>query len=115
MADELPDTPENRLAAAKRYMAAAPILADILTKVGQLYPGVTQDQLARIRSVVRESVIEDAMLKLLVESLTVRELDAMARFYASPEGRSARAKLGRVVTAAGPVIAAEIKRAFEQL
>jgi hypothetical protein len=62
---------------------------------------------------VRVEAVNEAMLLSMVKHFTARELNALADFYSSPEGKSAMAKLGAYMADAMPMIQAEVQRAWE--
>ena len=92
--------------AARRYVDAAPLAdwaRELLKRLGMpawaAYPPFVND-LAR----VRRNVLEAA----LVEFLTIPELAALARFYATPEGASVMRKLFTLSDAVTPALEAAI-------
>ena len=111
------DTPATRRAAAERYLVASDMekmLADMTTAMTQNLP---PEKAAQIRSLlsrhVRIDAVKQATLIAMVKHFTTRELDAMAKFYGSPEGRSALAKFGPYMADVTPMIQAEIQHAVE--
>jgi len=88
------DCSEARRVAARRYMATKPLVEPLLAQlVGQmdLVEGDLRsryEQAWRARADVIEAILEDAEATLY----TVAELEALARFWGSPEGRSIQRK-----------------------
>ncbi|HUQ08876.1 MAG TPA: DUF2059 domain-containing protein, partial [Steroidobacteraceae bacterium] len=56
---------------------------------------------------------KQAMLISMVKYFTTRELDAMAKFYGSPEGKSSLEKFGPYMADVMPMIQAEMQHAME--
>ena len=116
-AADVPDTAENRKIAAKRYLAVAPMadmLEDIIEKVTRNYPADQGNAYADyLRKMVKIDVLEKASLASMVKHFTVGELNALADFYGSPEGRSVMGKMGAYMAEILPVIQGEIMRAMK--
>ena len=62
----------------------------------------------------RIGVLERAVVSSMVRHFTVRELNALADFYGSPEGRSAMNKFGAYMADVMPVIQQEMERAMDE-
>ena len=88
------DSSEARRAAARRYMATKPLveplLAQLVSQMDSVDPGLRSryEQAWRARADAIEAIVEDAEATLY----TVAELEALARFWGSPEGRSIQRK-----------------------
>lgn len=88
------DPLDARKAAARRYMATKPLVEPLLAQlVGQMdsvEPALRAryEQAWRRRAGAIEAILEDAEATLY----TVAELEALARFWGSPEGRSIQRK-----------------------
>ena len=59
--------------------------------------------------------LSNAMRNSMVARFTVGEIDALADFYGSPEGKSVMKKLGLYMADVMPVIEAETMRAVERV
>lgn len=111
------DTPETRRAAAERYLVASDMekmLADMAVAMTQSLPA---DKAAEVKNLltrhVRVDAIKQATLIAMVKHFSTRELDAMAKFYGSPEGKSALAKFGPYMADVTPMIQAEMQHAMQ--
>ena len=88
------DSSEARRAAARRYMATKPLVEPLLAQLVSQMDSVDPDlrsryeQAWRARADAIEAILEDAEATLY----TVPELEALARFWGSPEGRSIQRK-----------------------
>ena len=88
------DSSEARRAAARRYMATKPLveplLAQLVSQMDSVEPELRSryEQAWRARADAIEAILEDAEASLY----TVAELEALARFWGSPEGRSIQRK-----------------------
>ena len=93
----LPDNPENRTAAAERYLKAMPpkeMLQRLATRVA---PNLPEKDRAAFVEVMNSADLEKAASRItmegLVKNFTVGELNAMTAFYGSPDGKSAVQKI----------------------
>jgi hypothetical protein len=114
----LPDNPENRVAAAKRYMEAMPpkdMLQGLASRIAQNMPEKDRKAFFEVMS---SADLEKATSRIMEEGLaknfSVGELTAMAAFYGSPEGKSASKKFGPYMTGIMPQIQQEIKKAMDE-
>ena len=88
------DSPDARRAAARQYMATKPLveplLAQLVSQMDSLEPALREqyERAWRARADAIEAILEDAEATLY----TVAELEALARFWGSPEGRSIQRK-----------------------
>lgn len=109
-----PDTPENRLTAARDYIQRVP---------AHVFSEAAMRQLASQREVsqreafqrllereLRMRVIEEATVRALVRHFTAEEIAALARFNSSPAGRSIQRKLSAYMADVLPPIQTEINR-----
>ena len=114
----LPDNPENRTAAAERYMKAMPpkdMLQGLATRVA---PNLPEKDRTAFVEVMNSADLETAASRItmegLVKNFTVGELNAMTAFYGSPEGQSASKKFGPYMMGIMPQIQQEVKKAMEE-
>ena len=113
----LPDNPENRTAAAERYLKAMPpkeMLQGLATRVS---PNLPEKDRKAFVEVMRSADLEKAASRItmegLVKNFTVGELNAMTAFYGSPEGQSASKKFGPYMVGIMPQIQQEVKKAMD--
>lgn len=115
----LPDNPENRTVAAKRYLEVMPpkdMLRGLASRVGQAMPEKDRKQFVEIMEGPElEKTAYRLTLDGLVKHFTVDELNAMVAFYGSPEGQSAVKKFGPLMTEVMPQIQQEVKKALAQI
>jgi hypothetical protein len=114
----LPDNPENRAAAAERYMKAMPPKDMLQSLATRAAPNLPEKDRAAFVEVMNSADIEKAASRITMESLvknfTVGELDAMTTFYGSPEGQSASKKFGAHMMGVMPQIQQEVKKAMDE-
>jgi uncharacterized protein len=117
-ASETGDSLESRRAAADRYLAAVPVdamVAESLTRLAAQMPeGQRQQFVDSMTRLARRDSITGIAREGLARHFTVREIDALARFYGSPEGRSIMQKSGAYVADVVPAIQAEIVRVTQE-
>lgn len=115
IAGDLPDTYGNRLAAAERYLQVASMkdmMRDTIVETAKNLPekvGVAYVSL--MNKHIRVEILERAALASMAKHFTVDELNALADFYGSKEGRSAMKKFGAYMGDVMPVIQQEMGRA----
>jgi len=114
----LPDNPENRTAAAERYLKAMPpkeMLQGLATRVA---PNLPEKERKAFLEVMNSPDLEKAVSRItmegLVKNFTVGELNAMTAFYGSPEGQSASKKFGPYMGGIMPQIQQEVKKAMDE-
>lgn len=110
-AGDIPDTPQNRLVSARKYLdtvSMKDMLRDTITETARNYPQARREAyVAYMNEAIRVEAIEDAALASMARHFTVDELNALAAFYASPEGSSAMKKFGAYLADVMPVIQKE--------
>ena len=110
------DTPENRKAAAKLYLEAVPpedLLRSITGNMVQKMPEPARKQFL-------DALADKELLKhiygiseiAMVKHFTPDEMNAMAAFFGSPAGKSARAKFTPYMQEMLPQISEEVKKLF---
>lgn len=108
------DTPANREAAAKRYLAAVPVKSLFNDLGEQMARTAPPDQREMILKVFTQYIDADAMTKCMLEVMvrhfTADELQAMAQFYGSDVGKSVMKKFGAYMADAMPFIQAEMMK-----
>jgi hypothetical protein len=118
-AQDVPDSPANRLAAAKRYLKAVPpaeMVGDTLNRVANQVPEERREEFKRaLAHTVKSERIEKITLDAVTKHFTVKEINALTAFYASPEGRSVTQKFGAYMADVMPAIQAELTQAIEEI
>lgn len=107
------DTPENRKAAAKRYLEAVPpqeLLQNITGNVAQRMPEETRKQ---FQAALADKNLLEKIYQIsenaLVKHFTPDEMNAMSAFFGSPAGKSARGKFSPYMAEMMPQISGEVK------
>jgi hypothetical protein len=117
-AKSLPDNPENRTAAAKRYLETMPPKEMLQSLATRVTPNLPEKDRKAFLEVMESADLEKAAdritLEGLVKSFTVGELNAMTAFYGSPDGKSAAKKFGPYMMAVMPQIQQEVKKAMDE-
>jgi hypothetical protein len=112
-------TPANRLAAAQRYLKAVPpsdMVADTLDRVASQVPEDRREEFKKaLTKVVSSERIEALTLQAVTKHFTVKEINALAAFYGSPEGRSITKKFGDYMADVMPAIQEELSAAMEEI
>ena len=113
------DTPANRRVAAQRYLKAVPatdLVADTVERVAGQLPEERREEFKKaLVKVVKAERLENITLEALVKHFTVKEIDALAAFYGSPEGRSITKKFGAYLADVMPAIQEELAGAIEAI
>jgi hypothetical protein len=113
----LPDNPENRTAAAERYLKAMPpkeMLQGLATRVSANLPEKDRKAFMEVmQSADLEKAVSRITMEGLVKNFTVGELNAMTAFYGSPEGQSAAKKFGPYMAGIMPQIQQEVKKGMD--
>ncbi|MBA4388488.1 MAG: hypothetical protein C0404_10940 [Verrucomicrobia bacterium] len=109
-----PDTLESRQAAARDYVRRVPTsiaVDDAIRQLADKREASQRDEFRRLlKSELRPRVVEDATIQALARHFTAEEIDALARFNSSPEGRSIQQKLGGFMDDVMPPFQDEIAR-----
>jgi hypothetical protein len=110
------DTPETRMAAAKRYYVTVDIkkLMDrsLRASVANLPEDKRDEVLALAKAHLHVDDLAAITLAALVKNFTTDELNAMANFYGSAEGQSILDKYPTYLAEVMPAILAEVRRVF---
>jgi len=111
------DTPATRRQAAERYAETfnlQQMLKDVSVAMSQSLPPEKRAEFeALMTHYVRADALQEAMLLSMTKHFTTRELNALATFYGSEEGKSAMAKFGAYTAEIMPMVEAEMKHAVE--
>ncbi len=112
------DTPEDRRVAAQRYLAAVPLdqmFADAIHEIGKRLPDAERKNFFQLTNQLLQSDrLERFMLDSMVKHFTAAELDALARFYGSAEGRSVLKKFGPYMADTLPYLLREFEQVAEK-
>ena len=115
-AGALPDTPENRQAAAQTYVQYAAfeelvqnVIAAFALKVPENQRG---DFIDKMKWNVRVDTIEKTAVDSLVRHFSVEELTALNEFASSPQGRGIMKKFGVYMSELMQDIQKEMMRAY---
>ena len=113
------DTPANRLAAAQKYLRAVPPMEMVQESLDQLAAKLPEDRREEFRKalakVLESERIEKITLDAIVKHFTVREINALAAFYGSPEGRSIGKKFSAYMADVMPSIQEEVSKVVGDL
>ena len=113
-ATSVADTPANRLAAAKRYLKSVPPMEMVQESVDQLSVRLPEDRREDFKQalakVLQSERIEKITLDAVTKHFTVREINALAAFYGSPEGRSITKKFSTYMADVMPSIQEELSK-----
>ena len=114
----LPDNPENRTAAAERYLKAMPAKEMLQSLAKRITPNLPEKDRGAFMEVMNSPDLEKTASRItkeaLVKNFTVGELNAMTAFYGSPEGQSASKKFGSHMMGIMPQIQQEVKKAMDE-
>jgi len=108
------DSSEDRKAAALRYLKVSrtqSLMNDMIEIVSKQVP---EDQREECIALMRRLVDNERLERLIVDALarhyTLAELQAMEKFYGSPEGRSIQTKLTGYLTDVMTIFQSEVMR-----
>lgn len=109
------DTQENRLKAAREYQQVSPLkvtLDDAVNDLAkQFAPDKRSDFIRFMRMHIEIGAIQQKEVEAMADHFTVREIQALTRFYGSPEGRSINKKYGDYMADIMPVIQSQLAHA----
>lgn len=112
------DNHDSRVQAATRYLEVVSmrdLMADMVREGAKNVPPESrQAYIDFMTNTIRVEVLEKAALESMVRHFTAGELNALADFYGSKEGRSAMKKFGVYMADVMPVIQREMIRAIQQ-
>jgi hypothetical protein len=115
IAGDLPDTYGNRLVAGERYLnvvSMKDIMRDMILETAKNLPEKVRGvYIALMNKHIDVAMLERVTLASMAKHFTVDELNALADFYSSKEGRSAMKKFGAYMADIMPVLNQEMGRA----
>lgn len=108
VAEDLPDTPANRYLAAEAYLKIYPpdamvddITDEMLKVILPQYHGLFRETMKQMTKRIN---LEEITINAIVKHFTVSEINAMAKFHSSPEGRAILKKMPAYAAEIMPVI-----------
>lgn len=108
------DTPETRMAAAKRYYSTVDRRKLMEETVRATVAGLPEDKRQEVLALATTHIHFDDLMTIalaaLVKDFNTVELNAMANFYGSVEGKSILAKYPAYIAEVMPAMLAEVKR-----
>jgi hypothetical protein len=114
-ADAPADSPEARAKAAERYLKVVPMKGLMEDMAEQLTKNMPPEQAASVKKLLTEKLdiaaIETAAKEAMVKHFTAKQIDALATFYGSEEGREIMKKFGTYMAELQPVIQQEVRKA----
>jgi len=112
------DSLEGRRAAAEHYLALVPMDGMIADSIRRLAAQMPEDKRRQFEEVMtrltRRDSINNVTRDSLVKHFTVREIEALTRFYGSLEGQSILKKFSAYMADVAPAIQSEILRAARE-
>jgi hypothetical protein len=113
------DTLENRKAAASRYLEAVPPQELLRNITGSMLRRLPEQQRKQFQEALDDKELLKSINRIseeaLVKHFTPDELNAMAAFFGSPAGKSARAKFSPYMTEIMPKINGEVRKVFANM
>jgi Uncharacterized protein conserved in bacteria (DUF2059) len=113
------DTPERRMAAAKRYYLTIDrnkLMDETLRAYVARLPEDKRDEVfALAKAHLDTEALAAISLAGMVKNFNTDELNAMADFYGSPEGKAILAKYPTYIAEVMPQILAEVKREIDEI
>ena len=115
IAQGVADTPENRQRQAERYlqtMSPKALITDAAEKAAMNISPAERDKFKTILiSEADVNSVAKAMTDSMVKHFSAEELKALADFYLSPVGKSAKSKFGAYMADVMPAVQVEINKA----
>ena len=109
------DSPDTRLAAAEKYLAVADFPKLMDESIRAALQSAPEDKKEELFALAKRHIDYERVTKLalaaMVKNFTTQELNALAAFYGSPEGKSALAKFPAYLGDVMPVLQVELKNA----
>ena len=110
----LPDSPENRVEAAKMYLEKVP-MKDVLAEASEnMANNIPENQRKKFKKVMMQQERIDRLENMSVESMakhfTTEEIHALMQFYSNKHGKSVMQKFGLYMSDIMPAIQQEMMR-----
>ena len=116
--EPLPDTKENRITEAQRYLSVVPARDLFRDMADNMAAGMPDRDAKELQDLFTKHIDMDAMERLMqtsmVKHFTAEELRALADFYGSSVGKSAMAKLGEYMADVMSDIQVEVQKALQR-
>jgi hypothetical protein len=113
------DSPKLRTEAADRYLKVVPMeemLNNTFSALAKKEPPEQREKfIAQMHSLVRVKKLERISRDAMVKVFTADELNALANFYGSKEGKSAMKKFGDYMALVMPAVRQEVRRAMMEI
>lgn len=118
-ADNIADTPENRMIQAERYLQSTPpkaMFEDMAKKVAVTMPAEQRQGFIKMMTDQMDiDALTQSMKNSMVKNFTAPEIQSMADYYGSPVGKSVMAKMGDYMADVMPVMQKELLKAFQKI
>ncbi len=119
LTSDISDTHENRIAAAERYLKVVSIKDMMASTIEETAKTVPNEYRSIYIKLMMKSfnigTLERAAKASMVHHFTVSQLNALATFYGSPEGRSVMKKFGVYISDLMPVLQQEMLKTQESI
>ena len=113
------DTPENRKAAAQKYLEAVPPQELLQNITGNMIQRMPEETRKEFQDALNDKALLEKTYQIsetaLIKHFTPDEINAMAAFFGSPAGKSARAKFSGYMREIMPQVNTEMKPIFTKL
>ncbi len=113
------DTPENRKAAAKKYLEAVPPQELLQNITGNMIQRMPEETRKEFQDALNDKALLEKTYQIsetaLIKHFTPDEINAMAAFFGSPAGKSARVKFSAYMREIMPQLNTEMKPIFTKL
>lgn len=107
----------KKLELAKQYSDSVPVAEEVNKSIEQLIVQVPVDQRVLLKSTLQRHIKVDQLKSVsemaLADVFTVKELEALAAFYATPEGKAIKEKMPAYQARLEPVLNQMIRDAVE--
>lgn len=118
-AADIDDTPATRMAAAQKYFEAMDFTALMDGSLRAGLQGVPEEKKGELFALTKKHLdygrLTQLALAAMVKNFTTKELNALAAFYGSPEGKSAIAKYPAYLGDILPPLQVELQRAIADI
>jgi hypothetical protein len=113
------DTPENRKAAAQKYLEAVPPQELLQNITGNMIQRMPEETRKEFQDALNDKALLEKTYQIsetaLIKHFTPDEINAMAAFFGSPAGKSARVKFSGYMREIMPQLNTEMKPIFTKL
>jgi len=112
------DTKADRRQAVKEYLQVQPVekmIRDVVEKTTARMPGKKKEMTRAMMDEIRYDTLRTAMIDAMAATFTVEEIEALTKFYSTPEGRSVMEKMSTYMAKLQPVMMKEVRRSMKQV